>query len=163
MGAMKWQTSWRWSEQMTSVFDGILDLALAAMVFTTVALFLCAILDGGQGKAGILEKRLRSLGPGTSEARSSVADVEARAQDELQKALSDLDALRRKQHGFFLVRLLKNAGSERSVMRHLLLSLGLGAGIGFGLVLLKVPLHIGAALGVGLGLGSGPIDFSLAA
>lgn len=106
---------------MPVIPDALLpDLALGVMVALTLALVLIAFSGSEEKYRTPLEDRLIRSGLGSK--APIVEDDEARAREALQKALAELETMRQREGKFYLARLLKSSGLDRSIERHVVLS-----------------------------------------
>lgn len=131
----------------------LFNATVGFMVFLTVALVLWAIFGGREKSVGQLESRLARMGLRDTGATDETQSEEARAQEALQRALAELETLKNRQGRFFLTRLLHSSGTERTLMRHSLISLGIGAVAFLVLWFFAMGVAISAVLAAGIGLG----------
>lgn len=97
--------------------DPLISLLFGLSVALTVGLILLSFAGTDQPSSAALDARLVAAGlVGT---KTVEPDDEARAREEIQKALNELEAARYRDGRFALARLLKSSGTERSVQRHL--------------------------------------------
>lgn len=143
---------WELCEMLVGLpFDLILNLTIGAMVTVTISLVMLAIWPSSEAARTPLESRLFEAGLGV--AAQASADDDERAREALQRALVELDTIRRKQSKFYLARLLRSSGLDRSVEKHLLISIAImfmALGIFW---LMGTPLILMLLLGVSIGIG----------
>lgn len=131
--------------------DPLFALLTGLLVALTVGLSLLALFGPSTGGGGAaLDARL--LAAGLTGGTTDEPDEEARAREAIQKALNELEAARHRESRFALARLLKSAGSGRSVERHFAISLGTAAMAFVALWLLGLPLPEAGAGAALLGL-----------
>lgn len=133
---------------------------MAAGVFDTthviaslmVSLALVALFWRPKPTSGQLEKRLARLGLQSDPTTSHEADDQKRAREALQRALAELETLKRRQGLSFLKRLLLSTGANRSMARHVIVSLVFGLVSFAGLILIGVApvVALFAATGIGI-------------
>jgi tight adherence protein B len=129
-----------------------MDALVAAMAFVTVGLSMWAILGGRQDMAGQLEQRLGRMGLREVVAEAGEDDAAARSREALQRALQELETIKRSQGRSFLQGLLKSSGTGRSLRTHVLMSTGIGLTAAAAVLLVGlVPV---AAAGIGALVGT---------
>lgn len=128
-----------------------MDVLVAAMAFLTAGLLLWALLGGRKDMAGQLEQRLNRMGLRQSQSEEGEDADAARSREALQRALKELDTLKRSQGRSYLLRLLKSSGTGRSVRSHLAISFGLAAIVALVLLAFGLSLTLAAAIGVAFG------------
>lgn len=134
------------------VSDPVMSLLFGLSVTLTVGLVLMAFTGGDRKGKSALDARL--LAAGLVSVASVEPDDEARAREEIQKALNELEATRQREGRFLLARLLKSSGTERSVERHLGYTAAATVVMALVLWLLDLPLLQVALGAVGLGIGA---------
>lgn len=128
-----------------------MDALVAAMAFVTAGLSLWAVFGGRQDVAGQLEQRLSRMGLRHAVAEAGEDDDAARSREALQRALQELETLKRSQGRSFLQRLLKSSGTGRSLRAHLVMSTGIGLAAAAGALLFGLVPALAAAIGVLVG------------
>ena len=129
-----------------------IDALIALMACVTIGLLLWAAFSERQDVAGQLEQRLNRMGLRQSSESVEQVDDATQSREALQRALSELEALKRSQSRSFLMRLLKSSGTGRSLRRHLLISAGIAAVVG--LIAFVFGLALPLALAIGIAAGS---------
>lgn len=131
----------------------VLDALVALMACVTAGLVLWAAFGGRQDVAGQLEARLNRMGLRQAAAEPGEDDDAARSREALQRALQELETLKRSQGRSFLMRLLKSSGTGRSLKAHLAISGGVGALAGLVALAFGMVPALAAALGLAAGAG----------
>lgn len=103
-----------------------LSTATHLLASLTVFLALLALFWRSGPAAGQLEQRLARLGLRGDPAARDESDEQKRATEAMQRALAELEALKRREGRFYLKRLLLSTGTNRSVARHLIVTLSFG-------------------------------------
>lgn len=129
-----------------------LDLLAAAMAMLSFGLLLWAMLPARHNTAGLLEQRLNRLGLRRARDDENSDSEAARAREALQRALEELDTIKRSQGKSYLTALLKSSGTGRSLRRHLVISMGLT--MVFTLILFAVfrALILASLMGAAIGI-----------
>lgn len=127
---------------MTAFSPLVLQLLIAGMASVTCGLVLWGLFGQGPNPAGRLEPRITGLG--FRQSGPDAADEEARAREAMQRALQELENLRKTERRSALQGLLNSSGSDRSVRRHVAISILVGAA-GF-LAVAAMGIHPIAAL-----------------
>lgn len=124
------------------------DALIAGMACLTAGLLLWAVFSGQRNTAGLLEQRLNRMGLRQSLAEADESDDAARSREALQRALSELETLKRSQSHSFLMRLLKSSGTGRSLKVHLAISLAIAALVALASIAFGIGLPIAGAVGL---------------
>lgn len=109
-------------------FD-LYDLLVSLVVFLTALAVLWVAMSGRQSSAGKLEDRLNRLGFLTDPVEGDESQEQARAREAMQRALAELDTLKNRDGRFFLTRLLTRSGTERTLARHVILTLSIAVAL----------------------------------
>lgn len=109
-------------------FD-LYDLLVSLVVFLTALAVLWVAMSGRQSSAGKLEDRLNRLGFLTDPVEGDESLEQARAREAMQRALAELDTLKNRDGRFFLTRLLTRSGTERTLARHVILTLSIAVAL----------------------------------
>lgn len=131
----------------------LLNVLIAGMVFVTMLLLVAGVLGGAAREVRPLEQRLARMGYRSGSDRGDAAtSEEARSNEALQKALQELEALKKAEGHSYIRVLLKGSGNLRTLRAHVLISVVVGVLV-FGVALaiglnLWLALLVGAALGV---------------
>lgn len=103
----------------------IINIAISFMVFFTCGLLVLAFLGGHDVKnTGLLDGRLRKMGFQRIESKERDENDETRAQEAIQRALDELEAIRKRQGRSRILQLLKSSGTGRTVRGHFMISIG---------------------------------------
>lgn len=121
----------------------LLHLLTALMAGTTAGLLLWGLLGKQSEQTGKLEQRLSNLGLRRS--GLDTVDEEARAREAMQRALKELESLRKSEGRSALQALLNSSGTNRSVRRHVVVS-ALVSGLAFIVLSITVKNLILAAI-----------------
>jgi tight adherence protein B len=108
-----------WVETMTIALSDTAQIVASVMV----SLSLIALFWRSEPPAGTLAKRLERFGPRDSLATHDEAARQRHAREALQRALAELDSAKRRDGLSFLQRLLLSTGSNRSLARHIIVTL----------------------------------------
>ena len=105
-----------------------MDIATAtnALAGLTVFLVLLALFWRPEPSLGQLEKRLVRLGLRDGATNRDASNEEQRASEAVQRALAELDALKRREGRFSVKRMLLSTGTNRTVAHHLIVTLSIG-------------------------------------
>lgn len=109
-------------------FD-LYDLLVSLVVFLTALAVLWVAMSGRQSSEGKLEDRLNRLGFLTDPVEGDESQEQARAREAMQRALAELDTLKNRDGRFFLTRLLTRSGTERTLARHVILTLSIAVAL----------------------------------
>lgn len=138
---------------MTLASPLVLNAMIAIMVFVTVMLVLWAIFGGREQTMGQLEGRISRMGLRGGTENTDAHDDEAKAREALQHALEELETLKRREGRFYLTRLLRSSGTERTLLRHAGISFGLAAAVFAVTWLFGLAPFLSLALATGMGVG----------
>lgn len=122
MIAHRMNPSWEWGETMSFTLSSATHVIASLMVSVS----LVALFWRPAPTVGRLEKRLTRLGMRGNPAAHDEADKQKHAREALQRALAELETVKRRDGLSFLQRLLLSTGSQRSMARHVILTLTLG-------------------------------------
>jgi tight adherence protein B len=129
----------------------LIEFLIALMACLTTVLLVWGLRGSRRKGMGRLESRLVGLGLHTTGSVSAETDDQARSRVALQRALQELESLKKTESPSALQSLLNSSGTERSVRRHLMISVMVG------LLTMTVAVVLGqsAALGAVLGAAAG--------
>jgi tight adherence protein B len=132
------------------------NILTSLVVFLTALAVLWAAMSGRRSSSGQLEDRLNRLGFLTSPVEGDESQEEKRAREAMQRALVELDTLKNREGRFFLTRLLTRSGTERSLARHVILTLSIAVVIQIALLLFGLPVPLATSIAFAIGI-IGPI------
>jgi tight adherence protein B len=137
---------------MTILGFGTYDLIFGAVVFAMALVVFLALFGARVTGEPRLEQRLARMGLKPDSVVKGEDDEQTRAREALNRALAELEAAKRRDNQFFLRRLLVSSGTDRSLLKHVALTLALMLGIFAGLWLIGTVPVVAAVLGVVAGL-----------
>ncbi len=128
------------------------NLLTSLVVFLTALAVLWIALSSRQSSSGQLEERLNRLGFLTDPVEGDETQEQLHAREAMQRALAELDTLKNRDGRFFLTRLLTRSGTERTLVRHIILSLSIAVVLQLVLLLFDVPTlpAVGIAFAIGI-------------
>lgn len=150
MTARRKSTLSGWHKPMMSLLSDSTHVIASVMV----TLALLGLFWRPKPRAGRLEDRLARLGLQIEHRMGPEEDEQKRAGEALQRALAELDTLKRRQGLSFLKRLLLSTGANRSLARHVIATLTVGL-VAFALLILMGLLPVLAmflAIAIGIAL-----------
>ncbi len=130
----------------------VLELVIALMACLTTGLVLWGLFGPRTDTSGKLEERIIAMGLRQVGLDAAETDDEARSREAMQRALQELESLRKTEARSALQRLLNSSGTERSQRKHLVISLAVAL-LGF-LVATVLGLNpvVAGILGTSLGV-----------